>query len=153
MAGMRALGRVYDVINPNSTVATAVAFSVKDCSAFSVIATNTSTAQATVGFSAATSYAGTYTAATTANGFGQPNTWYLRNDSTASWTKQTANWNANALTVGTTANQVAVVDYLCSELADTYDYVKLAPTNCTIVVLKYDLTVQRKPDNLKAPSA
>jgi hypothetical protein len=151
MAGMRALGRVYNPVY-GGTGATIV--SLKECSGLGVIAQCSSTSTTSLAFTASTSYGGSYIPMSTANSFGQPTTWYQQTAAgTAAWTKQTASWATATLTIGATSGYISYVDYLVSELADTYDYVKVTPTNCTIVLITYDLTVQRTPANLAIISA
>ena len=151
MAGMRALGRVYDI----TTNASGVALSLKNCSGIGLLAIAGSTATGTLTLTASSSYGGTYTAVNTTNGFGQPTTWFQRaGDSTHAWTKQTASWSSNALTIAATSGYQSYVDYLVSELADTYDYLKItAGTAITLTAILYDMTVQRTPENLVIPSS
>jgi len=56
----------------------------------------------------------------------------------------------------TTTSAVFYVDFLVSELADTYDYINVtvSGSGCTLpVALLYDLTVQRTPANVRIPVA
>jgi hypothetical protein len=146
MAGMKALGRVY---NPVFGGANAVEVQLKGCSGVGILATASTTATTSLAFTAATSYGGSTTTVTPANGFGQPPVWFQQTAAgTAAWTKQTASWASNVLTIGATSGYVSYVDFLVSELADTYDYLKITPVNASIVVITYDLTVQRVPQNL-----
>lgn len=150
MAGMRALGRVYDVC----PVASGVGISLKNASGIGFLAVCSSTATTSLAFTAATSFGGSYNNMTTASGFGQPATWYQRaGDNTHAWTAQTASWSTSTLTIGATSGYVSYVDFLVSELADQYDYIKVTATNATLVAILYDLTVQRTPANLAIPSA
>lgn len=151
MAGMRALGRVYNVV-PN---ASGLAICLRDCSGVGLVAAAGATATGTLTFTAATSFAGTYVNLTPANGFGQPNTWYLATAAgTAAWAAQVASWSTNVLTIGATSGNVSYLDYLVSELADGYDYVKVtAGANVALTAILYDLTVQRIPANLRLASA
>jgi hypothetical protein len=153
MAGMKALGRVLDVV-PN---ASGVGISLKNCSGIAFVAVTSSTTGATLAFTCATSYAGTYNNMTTASGFGQPGKWYSRSASTAAWTENTASWSTSTLTVAVTSGYASYVDFLVSELADTYDYIKVTGTNTVtgagVTAILYDLTVQRKPANLAIVSA
>jgi hypothetical protein len=151
MAGMRALGRVY---NPVFGGTSATEVQLKGCSGVGVLALASSTATTSLAVVAATSYGGSTTNWTSANGFNQPTVWYQQTAAgTAAWTKQTASWATSTLTIGATSGYVSYVDFLVAELADTYDYIKITPTNCTIVLLPYDLTVQRTPPNLAIISA
>lgn len=154
MAGMRALGRIYDVV-PSLAAAATLTVATQDCSGIGVMMTALQTATATLTVSGCTAFSGgTTTAWTTANGFGQPGTWYFRSANTAHWTAASGGWSSNALTLAATSGYISYVDFLVSEFADTYDYIKLvagASTNITAIL--YDLTVQRKPANLRIPSA
>ena len=154
MAGMRALGRVYDVV-PSLAAAATLTFAAKDCSGIGVLMTALQTATATLTVSGCTAYSGgTTTAWTTANGFGQPGTYYYRSANTAAWTAASTSWSSNAVTLSATSGYISYLDFLVSEFADTYDYIKVvagASTNITAIL--YDLTVQRKPANLRIPSA
>lgn len=149
MAGMRALGRVYDVV----PAASGVDICLRDCSGVSFVAVATTTAATSLAFAAKTAFGGAAQPVTPANGFGQPNTWFQRTANTAAWTPQNAVWTANSLAVGATINYISQVDYLVSELADTYDYINVTATNASLFVILYDLTVARKPANLRIPSA
>lgn len=150
MAGMRALGRVLDVV-PN---ASGVGISLKNCSGVGFIAVASSTATTSLAFTAATSYGGSYGNVVTTSGFGQPGTWYQRaGDATHAWTKQTASWSNQVLTIGATSGYESYVDYLVSELADNYDYLKVTATNASLTAILFDLTVQRAPENLAIVSA
>lgn len=154
MAGMRALGRVYDVV-PAVTTGATITVSAQDCSGIGVMMTALQTATATLTVSGCTQFSGgTTTSWTTANGFGQPGTYYYRSANTAHWTAATSSWSSNALTLAATSGYISYVDFLVSEFADTYDYIKLvAGASTYITAILYDLTVQRKPANLRIPSA
>lgn len=154
MAGMRALGRVYDII-PGMTATTAIKVSAQDCSGIGILATAGQTATATLTVVGLTKYSGgTSSNWTTANGFGQPGTWYYRSAATAHWTATTGGWSSNALTVAATSGYMSYVDFLVSEFADTYDYIQVTPgAATTVTAILYDLTVQRTPANLRIPSA
>lgn len=154
MAGMRALGRVYDVVAPTAA-ATAVTVCLKDCSAVGIVAAVGATATGTLTFTASTSFAGTYVPVQPSSGFGNPNTWYLRSAAgTVAWAPQAASWAAGVLTISSTSGANCYVDFLVSELADTYDYLKVLPgAAVTATAMLYDLTVMRTPANLRIPSA
>lgn len=154
MAGMRALGRVYNVV-PG---ASGQALSFKNCSGIGYVAENSGTTPSTLAFTCATSYGASYVAMTPAAGFGNPAVTYQGTaPAVVAWTKQTAVWNGGTLSATAAAggqqNTVTYVDLLCSELADTYDYVKVTAANCTLTAIQYDLTVQRSPENLQIPGA
>src|SRR5215469_5169811 len=151
MAGMRALGRVYDVaVNPSG-----IDICLKDVSAIGYVAVSGSTAS-TLTFVAKPSFGGAATNVTPANGFGQPNTLFTRTANTAAWVSNTASWASNVLSLSATNGAFNYVDFLVSQLADTFDYlnVTIAGTGATLnVAVLYDLTVQRKPVNLRIPAA
>lgn len=154
MAGMRALGRVYDVV-PGIGNAPTITVCLKDCSGVGFVMTALQTATATLTVSGLTHYSGgTTTTWTTAHGFGQPGTWYYRSAATAAWTSTTGGWSSNALTVAATSGYISYVDFLVSELADTYDYISVvAGASTQLQAILYDLTSQRTPANLRIPSA
>jgi len=150
MAGMKALGRVLDVI-PG---ASGIGISLKNASGIAFVARTSATGSATLAFTAATSFGGSYNNATTASGFGQPGTWYSRVASTAAWTSHAGSWSTSTLTVAATSSYASYVDFLVSELADGYDYIKVTGVNTAdLTAILYDLTVQRKPENLAIVSA
>lgn len=154
MAGMRALGRVYDIVDPNAA-ATAVTVCVKDCSGVGIYAATGATATGTLTVTARTSFSGSQTNWTPANGFGQPNTWYIRHPAnTAAWAPQAASWASNVLTISAVSGDASYVDFLTSQFADTFDYITVTPgAAVSIVAVLYDLTVARTPANLRIPSA
>jgi len=148
---MRALGRVVDVVfNPSG-----VDICLKDVSgiAYAVVSGSTAT---TLTFVAKPSFGGSSTTWTPANGFGQTNAVFTRTANTAAWVQNTASWASNALTMPAANTQFNYVDILVSQLADTFDYINatVAGTGATCpMAILYDLTVQRKPQNLRIPSA
>lgn len=153
MAGMRALGRLYDVA-PAGAAATAVIVNLKDCSGVGVLATVGATATGTLTFTAATTFGGTYEAVDPANGFGNPGTWYSRAANTAHWAANTASWASGVLTISSTSGEICYVDFLVSELADKYDYLQVLPgAAVTATLIPYDLTVARTPELVRIPSA
>lgn len=157
MAGMRALGRVYDVVNAPS----GIDICVKDCSGIGFVAVNGTTTAAILTVVAKPSFGGASKTWTPANGFGQPNTVYTRTANTAAWVANsnspTPFWASNVLTVpATTTGLITYVDFFVSQFADTYDYINVtvSGTGCTLpAAVLYDLTVQRTPPNLRIPSA
>ena len=155
MAGMRALGREYDIVqNPSG-----INICLKDCSGIGFVAVNGTSTAAILTVTASTLFTGgTTTNWTTANGFGQPNTAFTRlTGNTAAWVSQTTSWSTNVLTNAiTTTSAIYYVDFLVSELADTYDYINVtvSGSGATLpMAILYDLTVQRKPANLRIPVA
>lgn len=155
MAGMRALGRRYDVISAPS----GIDISLKNCSGIGFMAVNGTSTAAILTVVAKPSFGGSSKNWTAANGFGLPAKVYTRTANTAAWVSRnvTANWSSNALTVPvTTTGLISYVDFLVSELADTYDYINVtvSGTGATLpVAILYDLNVQRTPANLVIPSA
>jgi hypothetical protein len=144
MAGMDGLGRVFNVI----TTADTVGFSMKECSAVTLIVK--ASGASSVAITAAKTFGGSYDNFTTANGFGQTNHWFQTTSATgtAAWTRQTASWSSNSLTLAGTSGYVSAVTIYGSQMADQYNYLKATCTNGTLVVITHDLTVQRKPANL-----
>lgn len=144
MAGMDGLGRVFDVVQ----TASGNGISLKNASAVSFVCK--ASGASSIAVTAAKTYGGSYDAWTTASGFGQTTRWYQNTvaDGTAAWTKQTASWSSNTLTLAGTSGYVSIVTIYGSQLADLYCYIKATGTNCTIVALLHDLTVQRAPANL-----
>ena len=145
MAGMEALGRVFDVVwTPLDN-----AISLRGCSGVTIVA-KASGASALV-LEAQETFSGSQTAWTTANGFGQAAHWYQNtsNIGTAGWTKQTAVWTTNSLATAQTTGYVSVLEIFTDQLAAGYEYLYLqTTTNCTAIALLHDLTVQRGPANL-----
>jgi len=150
MAGMRALGRQYDIVGTPS----GIDICLKDVSGigFYVVSGSTATTLTVV---AKPSFGGASTTWTPANGFGQPNTIFTRTANTAAWVANTASWATNVLTCPAANGAFNYVDFLVSQLADTFDYINvtLAGTGAIATGVLYDLTVQRKPALLRIPSA
>lgn len=147
MAGMEGLGRVFDVV----PVASGVVIGFKNASAISFVATAATTATTSLTFTAAKTFAGTPANFTTANGFGQSTRWYQNtsNAGAAAWTKQTASWASNVLTIGATSGYTSVVTIFTSQMADLYQYLICTGTNTGVLTAYlHDLTVQRTPPNL-----
>lgn len=155
MAGMRALGRVYDVVSAPS----GIDICVKDCSGIGFVAVNGTTTAAILTVVAKPSFGGSAANWTTALGFGQPNTMFTRTANTAAWVSRStsAAWSSNVLTVPvTTTGLISYVDFFVSQFADTYDYINVtvSGTGCTLpAAILYDLTVARIPANTRIPSA
>jgi hypothetical protein len=155
MAGMRALGRQYDLVQGPS----GLNISLKDCSGIGFMCINGTSTAAILTVTASTKFTGGTTSNwTTANGFGLPATMYTRlTGNTAAWVAQTTSWASNAMTVPiTTTGAIGYIDFLVSELADTYDYINVtvSGSGATLpVAIKYDLLAARTPANLKIPVA
>ena len=156
MAGMRALGRNYDVVSAPS----GLDICVKDCSTVGFVAVNGTSTAAILTVIAKPSFGGTPANWTTALGFGQTNTGYTRlTAQTGHWVSQSlsAAWASNVLTVPiTTTGAIFYVDFLTSQFADTYDYINVtvSGSGCTLpMAIMTDLTVQRTPVNLRIPLA
>jgi hypothetical protein len=151
---MRALGRLYDVV-AGLADANTITVCLKDCSGIGFVLGALQTATATLAVSGTNKYSGgTTTVWTPANGFGQPGTYYYRSAPTAAWTAASTSWSSNTVTLSATSGYTSYVDFLVSELADTYDYIKVvAGASTRVHAILYDLTVQRTPANLRIPSA
>jgi hypothetical protein len=142
---MGALGREFDVVY----TASGNYFSLKNCSGVSLVCK--ASGAMTVALTAATAFSGGTTANwTTANGFGQTSYYYqnVQNNGTGAWTKQTASWSSNVVTLSGTSGYVSVLEIFVSQLADTYDYIEATVTNGACTAILHDLTVQRNPANL-----
>lgn len=151
MSGMRALGRLYDVV-PIAAGGT-VKVSFKDVAGIGVCAAAASTATTSLTVKIDTSYAGSGTLIQAVTGASVPDTWYQRTAATAAWTKQSASWSSSVLTLGATSGYISYVDFLVSDLPDTYDYISFTTANAAGAVVLYDRLVQRTPENLRIPSA
>ncbi|HEU5429557.1 MAG TPA: hypothetical protein VFU74_21940 [Actinocrinis sp.] len=143
MAGMQGLGRVFDVVHD----ASGNMFSFKNASAVTFI--SKSSGSNTLTLVAAKVFGGSTTAWTTANGFGQTGFYYENAGAigTAAWTKQTASWSSNVLTLGT-SGKVDVVTVYTSQVADTYAYIQGTAAAGDLIAVLHDLTVSRDPRNL-----
>jgi hypothetical protein len=151
MAGMRALGRLYDVVLPDAA-ATGAVVSMKNCSGVGIVAVCATTASSTLTLTAGKVY-GTYSAAGITT---FPPKMYSRVAlGTAAWTDDSSglSWVTSTgvgTIAGATAADVYYLDFLGSYLADGYDYLKVVPSaDLQIMLLPYDLTVQRIPTNLQ----
>jgi hypothetical protein len=157
MAGMRALGRVYDVVPSPS----GLNICLKDVSGIGFVAVNGTSTAAILTVTASTAFSGGTTKNwTTANGFGQPGEGYTRlAGNTAAWVPQplASAWASNVLTVPiSTTGAVFYVDFLVSQLADACDYINVtvSGTGASLpMAVLYDLTVQRTPENIRIPVA
>lgn len=141
------LGRVFD------TVYTPLAHPIHlaGANAISLIIKCSSTTTTSITVQAQKTFSGSATDWSTANGFGQPTTWYqnTKNDGTAGWTKQTASWSTATLTVGATSGYTSVVTFFATQFADGYQYFLLeTATNCVAFAVIHDLSVARTPANL-----
>ena len=153
MAGMRALGRLFDVVTTDAGANT-LKVSMTGCSGVGVLAVCTSTASSTLTVKAAKSYGGSYVAAGVTT---FPPKMYTRvSTGTAAWTDGSSglSW-ATSTGVGTvsgaTATDAYYFDFLGSYLADGYDYLEVVgSTDFWVTLIPYDLTVQRTPANLVA---
>ena len=162
MAGMRALGRQYDVVASPS----GLSICLQDCSGIGFVAINGSSTAAILTVVASATYSGSTVAWTTALGFGQPSTAYTRlTGNTSHWVSQNiayvggTGWGAtNGVLTNpiSTTSAVFYVDFLVSELAATYEYINVtvSGSGATLpMAILYDLTVQRKPANVRIPAA
>lgn len=145
MAGMNGLGRVFDVVHD----ASGNMISFKNASAISFV--SKSSGASTVAFTAAKTFSGTPQNFTTANGYGQTGLWYQNTvaNGTAAWTKQTASWSSNSVTLAGTTGYLSVITIYTSQMPDPYCYIEATGTNTTtLIAYLHDLDVQRAPANL-----
>lgn len=159
MAGMEALGRLFNVVNVNVT--TNVAFKVRGASCVAVYVTG---ATAVVTLAQDVSFGGSFaTAAPVIKNV------YWRatpGDGTVVWNKLTyingtAPFSSGPLstythgtTVGLTTAVSSLFHIFTSELSDPFDYIKITMTGsgaCTVIPA--DLVHQRAPANLEIQSA
>lgn len=157
MAGMRALGRVTNPVFQN--LGGAIAINMNECSGVELVAQpgTCTIASGTVTVTASKVFGSGYVNYTTANGFGQPTTFYTQaGTGNAAWAANTASWSTNTVVLGG-AGTVSVMDFLVSEMADGYQYLKFTVNGggvaWPIMLLPYDLTVQRTPANLRIISS
>lgn len=147
MAGMVALGRMFNIVG----TASGVGISLIDCSAITFYGTNDGTYTVTL----ATSFAGSYTQPTGFNPFTYAWTNSDNGAGTGKWVK-TSQSASNAVV---TASDIAVAFTLfVSQVPDTYKYVMCTKTatndgNPSCMAIVHDLLVQRAPANLVALSA
>ena len=157
MAGMRALGRVYDVVTGDAAGNT-LKVSMKNCSGVGILAVCGDTESSTLTIKAAEAYGDTYYAAGVTT---FPSVYYSRDTSvgTGAWTLASSGFSTVASTgvvtcAGATATYSYYTDFLCSYLADQYDYLEvIASAGFQVTLIMYDLTVQRTPANLVIPAA
>lgn len=145
MAGMQGLGRVLDVVHD----ASGNMFTLKNASAVTFI--SKASGASSIAVVAAKTFGGSTQNWTTANGYGQPGFWYQNTtvNGTAGWTKQTASWSTNTLTLAGTTGYTSVVTFYTSQFADAYQYIQATGTNTTtLIAVLHDLTVARTPVNL-----
>jgi hypothetical protein len=139
------LGRVFNAV----PAASGNMFSMRDANAVSFLVL--ASGAATLAVTAAKTFGGSTANWTPANGFGQPGYWYQNtvSNGTAAWTKQTASWSTNTLTLAGTTGYASVVTFYATQFADGYRYIQVSGTNTTYVVaLLHDLSVERIPANL-----
>lgn len=148
MSGMEGLGRLYDFV----PVASGKAFRLNANSAVALLAVASSTTTTTLTVTYASTFAGSYTAFTTANGANQPGHYYLNtaSDGTGQWVTTTTSWASNVLTIGATSGYASLVEIFGTQLPAGAAYLKVTAANATLVAVVHDLTVMRKPDNLVA---
>lgn len=147
MAGMLALGRLYNIVG----TASGVAINMSNLSAVGFYGTNDGTYTLTL----STTFGGSYSQP---SGWNPITTAYTNADNgagTGAWVKVTQA-ASNAVV---TATDIAVYfELYTSALPDTYQYVKVTKTsandgNPSCLAILHDLTVQRTPANLIIPSA
>lgn len=141
MAGMRALGREFDVV----PIASGVYISMKNCSGITFVCTGADTF--------------TVREAQSASGLNVQNignviTQYYQNTSTAgaaAWTVQT---QAGAAAVTQAGAYATVIEIFGSMMDDGFPYVYCHAASAGLVTaIPHDLTVQRYPSNLAILSA
>ncbi len=141
MAGMRALGRVFDVV----PIASGVYISMINCSGITFVCTGADTFSVK---EAKTSGGGSNQAV------GNVITQYYQNTSTAGaagWTLQT---QSAAATVVQGSAYTTVIEIFADMLDDGFDYVYCHAAGAGLVTaITHDLTVQRKPANLATLNA
>ena len=135
MAGMEALGRVFNV----APIANGAAISLKGCSGITFVCTGADTFTLTVSSSFGGSYASPgaiithYYQSTATNG-------------TAGWTRVSQAAADNVVQGGA---YTTVIEVFGSMLADPNCYIKCTHSAAGLVTaITHDLTVQRKPANL-----
>lgn len=145
MAGMNGLGRIFDVVHD----ASGNMISFKNASAISFV--SKASGASSVAFTTAKTFSGATQNFTTANGYGQTAVWYQNTvaNGTAAWTKQTASWSTNSVTLAGTSGYVSVITVYTSQMVDPYCYIAATGTNTTTVIAYlHDLDIQRAPANL-----
>lgn len=152
MAGMEGLGRVFNVV-PVCTAGGAI--NMRDCSAISFVVTG-ATAVPTLTFGK--TFGGSYDSGATANCNPIKNVyWSTSTTGTVAWAKATITAAATftlGTTTGLTTATAAVFTVFCSQIPDTYKYIKCTVTGSGIgAAILHDLTVQRAPANLAILSA
>jgi hypothetical protein len=145
---MEGLGRLYDFV----PAASAKPFRLNANSGVTLLAVASSTTTTTLTVTYASTFSGSYSNFTTANGCNQPGHWYQNtaSDGTAQWVTDTASWASNVLTIGATSGYSSVVEIFGSMLPAGAAYLKVTAANASLVAVVHDLTVQRKPDYLVA---
>jgi hypothetical protein len=136
---MDALGRLFNAATSATTAATP--FGLKDAGGATIILIG------------ATSGAATLQEAQDSAGTGAQNlaciTKYYRQASGV-WTKVT---QAAAATVTAGTGGLLVFEVEGSQLSDTYTHITVSHASGSFVILPRDLTVQRKPENLRSVTA
>ena len=147
MAGMVALGRVFNIVG----TASGVGIALNGASAIGFYGTNDGTYTLTL----ATSFAGSYSQPSNWN----PVTYAWTNSDNGAGTGQWAKVTQAASNAVVTASDIAVYfEVLTSQIPDTYNYIKCTKTatndgNPALLAIVHDLDVQRTPANLPALSA
>lgn len=141
MAGMEALGRLFDAV----PIASGVYISMKNCSGIALLCTGADTFTVKEAQSAA---------GLNAQNVGNVIKQYYQNTSTvgvAGWTKVT---QAGAATVTQAGAYTTLIHIFGSQMDDTFDYIYChAAASGLVTALPYDLTVARSPVNLATLSA
>lgn len=146
MAGMDALGRVFNVV----PAAAGLYINMQDCSGVTFVCTSVSSDTFAFG-EAKTSGGGTAQLFADGAKGTYPVRYYEASDTDGSvaWVKHTL---ADDTTGAITSGHVIVVDILASLLDEGYQYVYVTPSSSgTAIAILHDLTVQRTPANLSLP--
>lgn len=153
MAGMRALGRLYDVVTSDAAANT-LKVNMKNCSGVGVLAVCTTTASSTLTATAAKTYGGSYVAAGIST---FPATMYSRASAgTAAWSDDSSgiSWVTSTgvgTIAGATATDAYYLEFLATDLAADYTCLEIvASADLWVTLIAHDLSVQRTPPNLVA---
>jgi hypothetical protein len=143
MAGMEALGRMFNVV----PVASGVGLSLRHCSGVTFVCTN-SAINAVFTITVAPSFGGTYVAPTSSGGIITHYYQAAAQNGSAAWTKVTQA-AANAVTQAT-ISYTTVIEVFGSELPDPNCYIKCTNSGGAglVTAILHDLTAQRAPANL-----
>lgn len=152
MASGDGLGRVLNVI----ATASGVAIPLTSGTAVTYVHFEPGTGTATLDFTQLDSAAANSIALnigtddfTTAGGPGKASDYYVGPDIGGTWTAKAAT-DADTFTLGGATNDTGVVTVRAEQLANDYVYAVATASAGSLVAIIHDLTVQRKPSNLKS---